>query len=123
LLKPKKAARRFGGAFGDFIDGDAAQFRDVFGDEAGVGGFAAFTAMGHGGEIGAIGLDHKLIGGNGASGDLDIGRILERDDASEGDEMAESDDLRGLFRSATEAMENAADAAGVILEDFERVVP
>ena len=88
-----------------------------------MGWLSTLSAMGHRRKIRAIGLDHVTIGRNFGSALAHLLRILEGDDAGEGDQMTESGQLGGLFRSASKAVENTADFPGVVTEHVEGVNP
>src|SRR5580658_7070305 len=90
------------GAHADFLHGNAAQLRDLFGDPAGVGRFATLAPVGRRREVGAIGLDHVARGVDVLRGGLDLARILEGDDAGEGNEVAEGENFARLLKRAAE---------------------
>ena len=60
--------------------------RDALADDRHAGRLVALSAVRHRGEERAVGLDQQAVGGTQRRGLADLGRVLEGDDAAEGDE-------------------------------------
>lgn len=117
----KKFAGGLAGGCGKFGEGAVFFLGDEGGGVSDVGGFAAFAAVGDGGEEGGVGFEHEAAERGGADGFADGGGVFEGGDAGETDEVAEGGDLALFGRCADEAMEDGAEFAGVGAEDFEGV--
>jgi len=102
-----------GGAGGGTEVGEGAffDFGSKLGDFFDVGGFAAFAAIGNGGEVGAVGLEHELVDRDGGEGVADGLGVFEGGDAGEADEGTHRQDAAHGGGVVHEAMKNAADAA------------
>src|SRR5579863_3775729 len=81
LREKRLRSRASGGA--EFGKRAFSDIRDELGDLLDVGGFATLAAIGHGREVGAVGLEHEALERHGGDGVTDGLRVLERDDAGE----------------------------------------
>src|SRR3989442_13170298 len=61
LFNSKEPLGVLSGNFFDFLGAEAVQFRDSFGDVAGVGGFVAFAGMRDGGWVRRFGLHEAAV--------------------------------------------------------------
>lgn len=101
------------GGGGEVLEGAVFFGGDELGEFADVGGFAAFSAVGHRGEEGAIGFQHELAEGSDGEGVADVPGVFEGGDAGEADQRTELEDLGGFRGGSGEAMEHAPEAAAV----------
>lgn len=88
-----------------------------------MGGLAALSAMGVGGEVRAIGLHEKRARGNLAGGGLGIVCVFEGDDTRKRDGVACGGEFFGLLGSSREAVKDCAEAASEGGESGEGIVP
>lgn len=96
------------GGFGEFREGAVFFSGDEGGGVGDVGGFAAFAAVGDGGEEWGVGLEHEVAEGGGVDGFADGGGVFEGGNAGEADEVSEFGDLTLFGRGANEAVEDGA---------------
>ena len=109
-------------ALADGFDGEVAQPRDLLADVAHEGGLVALAAIGDGREIGAVGFDQQAVERHAARDLLQLDRVLERDDAREGDVEAEVERALRDVPCLGEAMHDAAHLARALLaHDRERI--
>ena len=112
--EPEKMLSRASRSGGDFLQRRTAQFGDFFGNKQSVRRLAAFASVGHGGKVGAIGLNHKRIRGNGGNDVANESGIFEGDYTGERNEMAEGKDFLRLIGCVSKAMEHSAKTSSEI---------
>ena len=90
LLQLRKKFRRGpAGGGAQFVERATLDLGDGFGDFLHVGRFAALAAIRHGGEIGAVGLQHEPVGRRGGDGVANVLSVLEGRDAGEADQRTD----------------------------------
>ena len=78
-------------------------------------GFIELSALRDRREIRCVGLDEDRVPGQRSSGVLDPDGLLERDDPAEGRDESQIEGLRGKRRVLAEAVDDAADVAGLFV--------
>src|SRR5262249_17972040 len=107
----------------DFFQRSLARTGDLFCHQSSVSRLTASSAKRHRGKVRTIGFNHETIERQFGRDFADLLSVLERDNAGEGNEVAEAENLVRLFECAAETMEHAAQLAAVIAQNLERVGP
>lgn len=107
----------------DFFKSSTSERSDLLGHDSSMGGFAALATMRFGGEVRAIGFEKIGVGGDLANRFMEIAGIFKGGNSSEGNGVAEGDELIGLGGGTREAVKDRPEATCVGSESREGICP